>query len=202
MKKNILLTGEHSSGKTAVIKNLIGNLNVPANGFYIEEERESNLRVGFLITTLDGKQCRLAHRDIDSVCNLRRYGVSIENIECVAVPSIAPVDKNVIILDGIGKMQCFSKVFREAVIKALDSSNIVIGTISPGEDNFIINIMKRKDVEIHEVTWNNRRLLPDFILKKITELLTINEKKFPTGKKQSKNTVHFATKAGYECIHL
>jgi len=183
MKKNIFLTGSPSSGKTAVIKQVIENLNVPVNGFYTEEERESNLRVGFLITTIDGKQCRLAHRDIDSVYSLIRYGVSIKNIECEAVPSIAPVDTNVIILDGIGKMQCFSKVFRRAVIKALDSSNIVIGTISPGEDNFIMKIMKRKDVEIHEVTWNNRRLLPDFILKKITNLLMINEKKFPTGKK-------------------
>lgn len=33
-KKNIFLTGAPSSGKTTVIKKVIANLDVPANGFY------------------------------------------------------------------------------------------------------------------------------------------------------------------------
>ena len=179
MKKNIFLTGSPSSGKTVIIKQVIEKLNVPANGFYTEEERVGSRRVGFVIRGLDGRVGYLAHRDIISDCQIRQYGVSIKNIETIAVPSIAPVNNNVILLDGIRKMECFSKVFRLAVLEALNSSNIVIGTIALGGDDFIMKVRGREDVEVHEVTWNNRKLLTDFILDRISGLLMLHGIKFP-----------------------
>ncbi|MCL4475205.1 MAG: nucleoside-triphosphatase [Nitrospirae bacterium] len=170
-KKNIFLTGAPSSGKTTVIRKVIRNLDIPANGFYTEEERVAGRRVGFLMNTLDGSKGYLAHQDIRSQFHIRRYGVSIENIETIAVPSIIPVSRNVIILDEIGKMECFSEVFRQAAVKALDSPNIVVGTITLGGDDFILGIKKREDLEIHEVTLHNRDLLPDVILRNISDLL-------------------------------
>ncbi len=121
--------------------------------------------------TLDGGKGHLAHQDIRSRFHIRRYGVSIENIETIAVPSITPVSRNVIILDEIGKMECFSEVFRQAALHALDSPNIVVGTITFGGDDFLLGIKKREDIEIHEVTLDNRDLLPDLIARKIAELL-------------------------------
>ena len=165
--KNIFLTGAPSSGKTTVIKKIIKKLNHPANGFYTEEERVEGKRVGFLMKTLDGKRGYLAHEDIKSDFHIRRYGVSIENIETIAVPSIAPAKNNIIILDEIGKMECFSEAFKQAVTVALHSSNIVIGTITFGGDDFILKIKDRGDMEIHEVTTDNRNALPDIIVKKI-----------------------------------
>lgn len=188
MKKNIFLTGGPSSGKTAVIKKVIEKLHVATNGFYIEEERVASRRVGFVIRTLDGRKGYLAHQDIKSVFNIRKYGVSINNIDTIAVPSIAPVMRNIVILDGIGKMECFSEGFKLAAIKALDSSNIVIGTITLGGDHFLTEIKKRQDMEIHEVTWNNRMLLPDFIISRISDLLMHYEKKVPSTDKQLENT--------------
>ena len=170
MKKNIFLTGAPSSGKTTVIKKVIGRLDRPASGFYTEEERVAGKRVGFLMKTLDGRRGYLAHQDIESNFHIRRYGVSIENIETIAVPSIAPVNRNVIILDEIGKMECFSGVFKQAATKALDSPNIVVGTITFGGDDFIMGIKERDDIEIHEVTPDNRDSLPDLILRKILDL--------------------------------
>ena len=166
MKKNIFLTGAPSSGKTTVIKKVIKNLPVPANGFYTEEEKVGDKRVGFLMRSLDGKEGYLAHQDIRSDFHIRRYGVSIENIETIAVSSILPVEDNIIILDEIGKMECFSNKFRKAALKALDSSNIVIGTITFGGDEFISKIKERNDIEIIEVTPLNRDSLPYLILQK------------------------------------
>ncbi len=171
MKKNIFLSGAPSSGKTTVIKKVVAGLTIPANGFYTEEERVEGKRTGFTINTLDGKRGYLAHKDIRSDSRIRSYGVSIENIESIAVPSIAPRNNHVIILDEIGKMECFSRVFKDAAIKALDSPNIVIGTITRGGDDFIKSIKSRGDIEIHEVTVKNRDLLPDLILKKVAGLL-------------------------------
>ena len=167
MKKNIFLTGAPSSGKTTVIKKIIETLNKPKNGFYTEEKRINGKRVGFLMRTVNGKEGYLAHQDIDSKFHIRRYGVSIENIENIAAPSIEPRENNVIILDEIGKMECFSPVFIEAAKKALDSPNIVIGTITFGGTGFIQEVKKRSDIEIIEVTPENRNSLPDMILKKI-----------------------------------
>ncbi len=167
LKGNIFLTGAPSSGKTTAIKKIIEKLDHPTNGFYTEEERVHGKRVGFLMKTLNGKIGYLAHQDIKSDFSIRRYGVSIENIENIAVPSIIPTNNNIIILDEIGKMECFSPAFKQATTNALDAPNIVIGTITLGGDTFIHKTKKREDLEIHEVTESNRDLLPDLILKKI-----------------------------------
>lgn len=171
LKKNIFLTGAPSSGKTTVIKKVVAGLKIPVNGFYTEEERIAGRRVGFLMKTLDGKSGYLGHQDIQSDFHIRRYGVSIRNIETIAVPAIAPAEGRVIILDEIGKMECFSGGFRKAAVNALDAPNIVVGTITFGGDDFIQGIKSREDIEIHEVTPENRDSLPEIILKKISEIL-------------------------------
>jgi nucleoside-triphosphatase len=170
-KKNIFLTGAPSSGKTTVIKKIVGRLTCPAKGFYTEEEKAEGKRVGFLMKTFDGRRGYLAHQDIRSPFRIRRYGVSIENIETIAVPSLAPAEGNVIILDEIGKMECFSEVFKEAAVHALDSPCVVIGTITFGGDDFIRSVKSRGDIEVHEVTPENRDALPEVILGKVAELL-------------------------------
>jgi nucleoside-triphosphatase len=170
LKKNIFLTGAPSSGKTTVIKKVISKLHLPAAGFYTEEERIEGKRVGFLMKTLDGKSGYLAHQDIKSSFHIRRYGVSIENIEAIAVPSITPVNRMIIILDEIGKMECFSENFKRAAIHSLNSSNTVIGTITLGGDDFILRVKNRDDLEIIEVTEDNRDTLPALLLEKIAAL--------------------------------
>ena len=170
-KKNLFVTGPPSSGKTTVIKKVIQLLTVPAKGFYTEEERINNKRVGFLMHTLDGKQGYLAHQDISSEYHIRRYGVSIANIETIAVPAITPSNERVIILDEIGKMECFSQRFMAAAKQALDSPSIVVGTITLGGSDFILEVKQRKDIEIIEVTSENRDLLPEIIAKKLVEYL-------------------------------
>lgn len=170
VKKNIFLTGAPSSGKTTVIKKIIAGLTLPAIGFYTEEERSGDRRIGFLMKTLDGKNAYLAHQDIKSDFNIRRYGVSIHNIETIAVPSMLPVENNVIILDEIGKMECFSDIFKEAALKVLDSPNIVIGTITLGGNDFIQSLKNRDDMEVTEVTHQNRDTLPELILSKLPAL--------------------------------
>ncbi len=171
-KKNIFLTGAPSSGKTTVIKKIIVKLKLPASGFYTEEERIEGKRVGFMMKTLDGKTAYLAHQDIKSEFHIRRYRVSLENIEAVAVPSIDTADSGVIIiLDEIGKMECFSAAFKKAALKVLDSPNIVIGTITLGGDDFISAVKNREDLEIIEVGPENRDELPELMLRKISGLL-------------------------------
>ena len=67
-------------------------------------------------------------------------------------------------------MECFSEAFKEAATAALDSSNIVIGTITFGGTDFIHEVKQRQDIEITEVTPFNRDSLPEQIIKKISAL--------------------------------
>ncbi|MCX7679198.1 MAG: nucleoside-triphosphatase [Spirochaetes bacterium] len=169
--KNIFLTGAPSSGKTTVIKKIIGMLPYPKSGFYTEEERVEGRRVGFILHSLDGKMGYLAHQNIVSPYRVRRYGVDIHNIETIAVPAIKPIANHIIIMDEIGKMECFSEIFKQAALRALDSDNIVVGTITLGGDDFILQIKQRNDIHITEVTLQNRDTLPVQIVEKINKLI-------------------------------
>ena len=168
-KKNIFITGAPSSGKTTVIKKVIARLPCPANGFYTEEERINDKRTGFVMHTLDGKKGHLAHQDIVSEYHIRRYGVSLPTIEALAVPAISPLGSQIIVIDEIGKMECFSPKFIEAALKALNSPNIVVGTITLGGTDFILKVKMRDDIEILDVTLENRNELPSIILQRISE---------------------------------
>jgi nucleoside-triphosphatase len=171
MKKNIFLTGAPSSGKTTVIRKVIKSLTFPANGFYTEEERIAGKRVGFLMHTLDGRKGYLGHQDIKSDFHIRRYGVSIENIETIAVPSITPVSRNIIILDEIGKMECFSELFRHLLKQVLDSDKTVLATIALKGDGFIEGIKKRADVQLVELVEGRREILKEEIVREIKHLV-------------------------------
>ena len=171
IRKNIFLTGAPSAGKTTVIRKVLKALPVPANGFYTQEEREGDRRVGFMMHSLDGEQAYLAHQDISSDHHIRRYGVSLENICNLAVPSIRPRDNQVIILDESGKMECFCPEFVEAAQRALDAPQPVIGTITYGRHGFIAEVKARDDIEIIEVTDENRNELPGLILQKLEQLI-------------------------------
>ncbi|MBN2531901.1 MAG: hypothetical protein JXB88_03360 [Spirochaetales bacterium] len=95
--------------------------------------------------------------------------MSISNIETIAVPSITPEQGKIIILDEIGKMECFSERFIQAAKFVLDSDSVVIGTITLGGTGFIREVKQRDDIEILEVTPENRDRLPDVITGKVRE---------------------------------
>ena len=143
---------------------------MPLNGFYTEEEAEDGRRKGFIMKTLDGRTAYLAHEDILSDCRIRRFGVSIENIDSIAAASIVPAEGRIIILDEIGKMECFSGRFRLAAVTALDSRNIVVGTITLGGGDFIKRIKEREDVVLIKVTEADRDSLDSLVISKIKRM--------------------------------
>lgn len=166
--KNLFLTGSPGIGKTTVIQKTIQKLSLPATGFYTREEREAGRRVGFSIITLDGKKAILAHVRAGGKCRVGRYTVKVEDIERVAVPAMTPKSPSeIIVIDEVGKMECFSQAFREALIAALDAPNTILGAIAARGTNFIESIKRRKDVAILQVNHQNRDELPE----KLTAML-------------------------------
>ncbi|MFB0519542.1 MAG: NTPase [Acidobacteriota bacterium] len=160
--KNIFLTGRPGCGKTTVIKKTIDLLGkVRLKGFYTGEMRSEGIRVGFQITTFDGKQGILAHENLPSDKKVGKYGVDLKDIDAVIVPSIQP-ERHIplIIIDEIGKMECYSEEFRKAALQAVESDAVVLGTIAMRGTPFIESFRRRPDIKLIEVTRNNRDRLP------------------------------------------
>ncbi|UCD32942.1 MAG: hypothetical protein JSW04_11645 [Desulfobacterales bacterium] len=155
--KKILFTGLPRSGKTTLIESLVKHIKSPATGFFTREIKEKGHRVGFSIHTLDGKQGLLAHQRIKSRYRVGKYGVVIDDIDRVAVPSMLPEKPDtIVVIDEIGKMECFSPLFRKTLVKILDSDHPVLGSIALKGDRFMQEITARQDLTVVHVTLQNR----------------------------------------------
>lgn len=163
--KNILICGPPGVGKTTLIKKILEKLNLKAGGFYTEEIKENNRRVGFKIISLDNQKGILAHISIKGAKRVGRYGVNIDDLEGIGVKSLGRALRNedLVIIDEIGKMEIFSDKFKEKVLDCLHSEKFVLATIGIGGDKYISRIKERDDVIVFEMNRENRDMLIDRI---------------------------------------
>ncbi|WP_234697286.1 NTPase [Candidatus Chrysopegis kryptomonas] len=169
MKKNLLITSPPGMGKTTAIKKFIELVKdkFKVSGFITEEIRnDRGERTGFKIITLDGKIGILADVNLRTDIKVGKYSVNLKDIEEIAVPSI-DLNSDIIIIDEIGKMECFSKNFVDKVLSALDSPKTVVGTIKEKGDAITNLIKSRNDVEIIKLTIGNRDKIPAIIYDEI-----------------------------------
>jgi len=167
--RKILLTGPPRCGKSTLIEKLLQEIDRPLTGFFTREIRERGRRVGFSIRTLDGKEGTLAHENIKSPKRVGKYGVNLDDLDQIAVPSMVPSrSEQIVVIDEIGKMECFSPLFRETLLKVLDSENPVIGSIALKGTVFIEKIKQRRDVLLVTVSEKNRDSLVADLRKQIS----------------------------------
>ena len=150
MIKNILITGKPNCGKTTLIKEISEKLKPKIFGFYTEEIKEKEKRVGFKIKTLDKKEGILSHIRFKSKYQVGKYKVNLKNLEEIGVSTLekAIKEKKIVLIDEIGKMELFSEKFKKIVLKALNSENKVLATIMLKKNPFCDKIKKRKDAKI------------------------------------------------------
>ncbi len=125
-------------------------------------------RKGFELIRLDGKKGLLAHQEIKSPYRVGKYGVDIKGFDTF-LDSILWDDPStpLIIIDEIGKMECFSEKFKKILYQILDSEKVLIATIALKGGGPIDEIKRRKDVRRFEITRKNRDSLLMDILKEL-----------------------------------
>ncbi len=170
---NILLTGRPGIGKTTVIHKFITKCPLKTGGFFTREIREHGTRMGFTIEAISsGEECQqdtyiiqkavLAHVKSKSSFRLGRYGVNVSAMEEVGIAALREGLRKagILIIDEIGRMEMYSQQFQKEVIKVLDWPVSVLGVIQKYSTPFLNTIRERKDVNIIEVTYDNREILP------------------------------------------
>ena len=171
MRKNILLTGPPDVGKTTAIRRVVEQLpSWKVCGFYTRELRQSGRRMGFQVVALDGREGRLAEVGLDSAHRVGRYGVDVESFERVALRSLAVPEADLIVIDEIGKMECFSPAFQRAAKRALDGPVPVLGTIGRGGGSFMGAVRGREDIQLMEVARSSRAALPGRLVQMLIEI--------------------------------
>ena len=171
VKRVYLLTGGPGVGKTTIIKRALKNVHLSAGGFFTEEIKSGGIRQGFRIITLDGDSAILSHINIKGRNRVGKYGVDTENLDRVGVSALqkAIIERDIVVIDEIGKMELFSTNFREAVIQALNSDKRVLGTIMLAPHPWVDVVKRDPDVTTITVTKANRDEIFDKLLSWLSE---------------------------------
>ena len=177
-KRVLLLTGTPGVGKTTVLMKTVSSLKEKGycvGGMISREARKGGTRVGFEILDLDsGRRGWLAHVNQKSGPQLGKYRVNMEDLDLIGAKAIADaVEKcGIIAIDEIGPMELFSKKFKEATRKALESRKPVLAVVHwKARDTLISEAKSREDSEIFTVAPENRDKLPEAMAQKMLEFL-------------------------------
>jgi nucleoside-triphosphatase len=170
MKNKIFITAKPRSGKSTAIKEIVSQIGIDkCKGFYTEEIRKNNKRIGFRIKTLDGKEGILASLDSKSELRYGRYGLNIETFEELCLSSIENDldDSKVIIIDEVGPMEIHSEKFKALLESIIKKPCIVIGTIYYRDFPWIDEFKKSEEIEVIELSLENRNDIPGRVLAKL-----------------------------------
>jgi nucleoside-triphosphatase len=177
-KRVLLLTGNLGVGKTTVLTKTVNALKEKGyrvGGMISREARENGTRFGFEILDLNsGTTGWLAHVNQRTGPQVGKYRVNMEHLDLVGAKAIADALENcpVVAIDEIGPMELFSEKFKEATLKALDSSKPVVAVVHwKARDKLINEAKTREDSETFTVTQENRDKLPEIITQKTLHLL-------------------------------
>lgn len=172
--RHLLITGLPGVGKTTLIRALAKRLEEhrPA-GFYTEEIRDAQgAREGFRLVTLCGRRLILSHVSHPGPDRVSRYGVDVAGFERLLEElDLRHSPASLIIIDEIGKMECFSKRFIDLVTLLLDGPKTLIATIALKGEGFIGQVKRRPDCRLVMVTKENRDRLPDELASELQERL-------------------------------
>lgn len=174
-KQKILLTGVPGVGKSTLLKAILNACLCKKTGFITEEILDQNRkRIGFEVLTSKGNQTIIATVDNNPGQRLGKYRIMTEEFDELIHNIYTFGDDDLLYIDEIGPMQIYAKNFSELVQRYLDSENFVIATIKKNQvgkegfefiDDYISQIKNRPDVQLIEVTLENRSYLYDYFLK-------------------------------------
>ena len=176
MGSALLVSGPPGSGKTTLIRTVLGQLQVRAGGFLTEEIREGGERIAFRVTALDGRSGILATTRARGGPQVGRYHVDVPTFEAIGVVALeaATAAGDLIVVDEIGKMELCSPRFLPALEAALASAKPLLGSILHTSHPVTDAIKRRPEVERYRLSIRNRDDLAEAIAARLQTALGLH----------------------------
>ena len=167
-KRHIFLTGERQVGKTTIIRNYLSQAGLSADGLITFWETgddfggrlyispfSSDLRheEKYLIVDRD-KRNRGLPEEVARVFDVHGCEILADSGKC-----------DVIVLDELGFFESNAADFHKSVMRLLSGDVPVLGVVKPMQTEFLDSIRAHPDVEVWEVTAENRNAVLERLLK-------------------------------------
>lgn len=169
--KNIFLTGEVQIGKSTALKKIMKMLNLEYGGYLghsLYSGKYNTIKLIEVKSLYNNNIYRLAK--IDKVRNsIEVYRNSFEEKLAVDLKKSLK-EREVIILDEIGRFEENFNEFKKSVYEVLDSEKLVLGVLKKYDGQFINSIRNRADTLVFEVNYDNRDIIPMKVMDNIKQI--------------------------------
>ncbi len=131
-QNNIFITGPPRSGKSTLVREILEEMDLKAEGLRTPDIREGGKRKGFKLIDIDsGEEGILAHVDVKEGPKVSRYRVNMEDLKRLTENSLANISENcdIVVIDEIGTMELYSDYFVEKTEEILDSEKPVLAVL-------------------------------------------------------------------------
>lgn len=168
-------------GKTTMIKRIISELKktgVNVKGFFTDEARSNNERIGFDVHLLDdaktvGSLARIGSSQGGHAVG--KYKVHVDEFEKLVFPYLHTADQDFfIIIDEIGRMEFCSKQFKDFISKLMSQSLNVLATVPLKTTDPLITRLK-KNSKVFHITKSNRDSIFSDVFSAVVEQCSSNK---------------------------
>jgi nucleoside-triphosphatase len=168
-----LLTGPPGVGKTTALRRVCGALQGwPLRGFWTEEVRVGGARQGFRLVTFDDEQRTIADVRRPGPPRVGKYGVDVAAIDAVARRVLVPDPAvQLFVVDEIGKMECLSQGFVDAVRTLLAQTRPLLATVALRGEGLIEEVKRDPRARLMHLRRDNRDRLPEEITRILRQAL-------------------------------
>ncbi len=131
-QNNIFITGPPRSGKSTLVREILEEMDLKAEGLRTPDIRENGERKGFkLVDIKSGEEGILAHVNVEEGPRVSRYRVNMEDLNRLTEKSLTGIseDCDVIVIDEIGTMELYSDYFVEKMEELLYSEEPVLAVL-------------------------------------------------------------------------
>ncbi|MGI5901072.1 MAG: nucleoside-triphosphatase [Desulfitobacteriia bacterium] len=157
MHKNLFITGPVRTGKSTLLKTMIDPFAFLTGGFFVQRLIIRGKTKAFRLVDI-AAESYFPNRQVTSLDDFtdfimvidkeRKYNHKVFRINGVRALKRACREKQLILMDELGRIETKVPEFMEAVFKALDSDIPVLGVLKDERNFFLDQIRERSDVRI------------------------------------------------------
>ena len=168
---HIFLTGEVQVGKSTVIKNILSQSGLSADGFMTYWETESDGSQSLHISPYS-PQTQTAERHLVTVRGMVGKPLVTKEVTDVFDKRGAEIlgasgKRDIIVMDELGFLESEALNFQEIVLGHLGKYVPVLGVIKPARTKFLDTVRSHPAAAIYEVTGQNRDKLTALLIKEV-----------------------------------